>query len=280
MSTKWKPVSNLEAGKPLPKEEVDFILIGAGLPRTGTMSTYTALEMILPGKCHHMARVGTDETSRNISFWPKAVAGDVSEVEWRQFIKAERLSAGVDYPISLFWKDLVKIYPNAKVLLNDRDPVRWYESVKSTILQVVGLVNGPATRWNLLMRLLLKVSGQEAMSVVPTVTCYAPTPLGPEFPRGLFGAVEGGQEEAVKFFEAWKEQVIREVPAERLLVWQVKEGWGPLCQFLGVPVPDEPFPNVNDTPTMLDRIRKFKRIVAGTWAITVGLAGIVAYQLI
>ena len=175
----------------------------AGLPRTGTMSTYTALEMILPGKCHHMARcnishfrfillkyisrVGTDETSRNISFWPKAVAGDVSEVEWRQFIKAERLSAGVDYPISLFWKDLVKIFPNAKVgnsvirlvwsgrwasrfrkcplvvsftsvlnrsvqkspiqvLLNDRDPVRWYESVKSTILQVVGLVNGPATR--------------------------------------------------------------------------------------------------------------------------------------
>ena len=74
-------------------------------------------------------------------------------------------------------------------------------------------------------------------------------------------------------------------------------------QFLGVPIPDEPFPNVNDTPTMLDRIRwivnsfksktklmnckmkehiprKFKRIVAGTWAITVGLAGIVAYQLI
>ena len=63
----------------------------------------------------YICRVGTDETSRNISFWPKAVAGDVSEVEWRQFIKAERLSAGVDYPISLFWKDLVKIYPNTKV---------------------------------------------------------------------------------------------------------------------------------------------------------------------
>ena len=63
----------------------------------------------------YISRVGTDETSRNISFWPKAVAGDVSEVEWRQFIKAERLSAGVDYPISLLWKDLVKIYPNAKV---------------------------------------------------------------------------------------------------------------------------------------------------------------------
>ena len=73
-STKWKPLPNIGEGKPLPHEEVEFILIGAGsrlvkcsnleewhfafsgLPRTGTKSTYTALEMILPGKCHHMAR--------------------------------------------------------------------------------------------------------------------------------------------------------------------------------------------------------------------------------
>ena len=74
----------------------------------------------------------------------------------------------------------------------------------------------------------------------------------------------------IRFFNAWKAQVIREVPADRLLVWQVKEGWAPLCQveifiniryfspmlqFLGVPVPEEPFPNVNDTPTMLRRLR-------------------------
>jgi hypothetical protein len=105
----------------------------------------------------------------------------------------------------------------------------------------------------------------------------------------MFGAVEAGQEEAVRFFEAWKAQVVKEVPAERLLVWQVKQGWGPLCevaiiihqpsainhlppaishqppaslvftqislQFLGVPVPEQPFPNMNDTPSMLKRIR-------------------------
>lgn len=129
------------------------------------------------------------------------------------------------------------------MLLNDRDPVRWYESVKNTILQVVGWINGPATRYNQgarlqkmtipvtrfnpIMQLLLKLSGQGAISVVPAVscwslhwrthlpipklilqaTCYAPTPLGSEFPRGLFGAVESGQEEAVRFFQAWKAQV-------------------------------------------------------------------------
>jgi len=131
----------------------------------------------------------------------------VLDAEWREFVRDERLSAGVDYPISLFWKDLVKMYPNAKVLLNDRDPVRWYESVKNTILQVVGWINGPATRFNPIMQLLLKLSGQGAISVVPAATCYAPTPLGSEFPRGLFGAVERGQEEAVRFFQAWKAQV-------------------------------------------------------------------------
>ena len=39
----------------------------------------------------------------------------MSDAEWREFVRAERLSAGVDYPISLFWKDLVRMYPKAKV---------------------------------------------------------------------------------------------------------------------------------------------------------------------
>merc|ERR1712071_504321 len=122
-------------GKLLPAEEVDFVLIGAGLPRTGTMSTFTALEMILPGKCHHMVRAIGDTTPRNRTLWLKAVKEKVTDDEWKQFIRDEGLSAGVDYPTSLFWKDLMRIYPNAKVLLNDRDPVHWYESVKNTILQ-------------------------------------------------------------------------------------------------------------------------------------------------
>ena len=276
MVEQMKKYDAISHGKPLPSCEVDFVLIGAGLPRTGTMSTYTALEKILPGKCHHMARVGTDKTDRNVTFWLKAVVGDVTDEEWRQFVKDERLSAGVDYPVSLFWRDLVRIYPNAKVLLNDRDPVRWYESVRNTILQVVGVSTGPLARFNPLLQLVMFVSGRGKVLVVPKTLCYAETALGSAFPRGMFGAVEDGQEEAVKFFNAWKAQVIREVPADRLLVWQVKEGWGPLCSFLGLPVPEEPFPNVNDTPSMLQRIGIIKKLVLGTWAVTaVGLASAV-----
>jgi len=267
-------------GKPLPKEEVDFVLIGAGLPRTGTMSTYCALEMVLPGKCHHMARVSTDSSGRNLKFWPKAAAGEATEGEWKEFVKAERLSAGVDYPMSLFWKDLVKMYPNAKVLLNDRDPVRWYDSVRNTILNVVTLFSNPIVAYNPLLQLLLVLTGRTAMSVVPKVVCYSPTPLGSAFPRGMFGAVEDGQEEAVRFFDAWKAKVIKEVPADRLLVWQVKQGWEPLCQFLGIPVPEQPFPNVNDTPMMQKNIRALKGMVAATWAITAAAAGAAAYWIL
>lgn len=210
-------------------------------------------------------------------------------------MQVERLSAGVDYPISLFWKDLIKMYPNAKVhiiccfkmsfasmnsyqvgslinctqvtglskislaswnslpnmyhraqwshpqdtqpyiewkqvLLNDRDPVRWYESVKNTIFNVVALFNSPIVAFNPLLQLILVLTGRTAMTIVPKVpslwnemwmqrntslfriqsfqaVCYAPTPLGSAFPRGMFGAVEDGQEEAVRFFEAWKAEV-------------------------------------------------------------------------
>ena len=98
MSEEANEFDALAKGKELPSSEVEFVLIGAGLPRTGTMSTYAALEMILPGKCHHMARVMSDKTDRNTTFWLRAVRGEVTDADWRQFVKDERLSAGVDYP--------------------------------------------------------------------------------------------------------------------------------------------------------------------------------------
>lgn len=115
-------------------EDVEFILVGAGLPRTGTLSTWTALEKILPGKCHHMLRAFTGKNDG--AFWTKASRGELSDEDWREFIRSEQLSACVDYPMSLFWKDLATLYPKAKVLLTVRDPVRWYTSVKNTIRNI------------------------------------------------------------------------------------------------------------------------------------------------
>ena len=124
-------------------EDVDIILIGAGLPRTGTKSTHAALSQHLPGKCHHMSSVVTCTTGNDAKFWLAALDGMVSDKDWITFMKAEGLSATVDYPSAYFWRKLMELYPNAKVLLTDRDPVKWYHSVKNTIYQGCQLIMTP-----------------------------------------------------------------------------------------------------------------------------------------
>merc|ERR1719348_2024340 len=89
-----------------------------------------------------MARVASDNTSRNKDHWKKAIEGDVSEKDWKEFIRLEGMSAGVDFPISIFYKELMEIYPNAKVLFTDRDPEKWYESVKNSIMKMAPFFSG------------------------------------------------------------------------------------------------------------------------------------------
>eukprot|EP00092_Neocalanus_flemingeri_P009387 GFUD01010101.1.p1 GENE.GFUD01010101.1~~GFUD01010101.1.p1 ORF type:complete len:282 (+),score=55.81 GFUD01010101.1:104-949(+) len=251
--------------------EVDFVLIGAGLPRTGTASTCSALEKLLPGKCHHMKRAFTG--SQDAIFWPRAARGELLEEDWKQFITSEGLSAAVDYPMSLYWKDLLKMYPNAKVLLTDRDPVKWYLSVRNTIRQAVSFIM--ASWGGFPLRLIGRLLGRP---VGPALfTCTAPTYLGAKYPQGMFGAVDAGEETAVKFFNDWKAEVIREVPADRLLVFEVKQGWAPLCKFLGVPQPDGPYPNVNDTKEQQEMLGKMKKICFLFWSVAAASVGAAVY---
>ena len=254
-------------------EPVSYVLIGAGLPRTGTLSTFTALEQLLPGRCHHMVRAAQEP--RDHQFWLAASRGELGDEDWREFIRDSRVSASVDFPMSLYWRDLARLYPEAKVILTVRDPVRWFSSVSNTIRQVLRLMQ---ESWlGLPIRVLSWLTRKNTM--VAAFTCTAPTYLGPAYPRGMFGAVDCGQETAVRFFREWRELVEREIPADRLLVFQVKEGWGPLCQFLGVPVPEEPFPNVNDTPSMLQRIRLVKRFCLFLWSLAIAGVGVGGYFL-
>jgi len=253
--------------------EVEFVLIGAGLPRTGTSSTFAALEQLLPGKCHHMLRafIGKNDSK----FWTLAGRGEVSEEDWREFIKTEGLSAAVDFPMSLYWKDLVKMYPNAKVLLTVRDPVRWYLSVKNTIRTMCWFMM--ESLGGLPMRLIGKLSGKTFGPAL--FTCSAPTYLGAKYPKGLFGVVDAGEDTAVKFFNDWTDDVVQHVPADRLLVFEVKQGWSPLCKFLGVPEPEQPFPNLNDTQEQLERLGKVKKFCFVMWSVAIAAVGTAGYFL-
>ena len=68
--------------------------------------------------------------------------------------------------------------------------------------------------------------------------------------QSMFGAIEAGKEASIKFYNDWVEDVKKSIPKEKLLIFSVKEGWKPLCEFLNVEIPENPFPNVNDTVSL------------------------------
>ena len=83
-----------------------------------------------------MARTLRDPAPREGEFWERAARGQVSDQDWLEFIRASRLSASVDFPMSLYWRDLARLHPGAKVVLTVRDPVRWFHSVRNTIREI------------------------------------------------------------------------------------------------------------------------------------------------
>lgn len=141
----------------------------------------------LASACHHMLRGFQD--ANNPAFWTKASEGKIADEELMAFVKESGLSACVDLPMALLWKDLARLYPNAKVLLNIRDPVKWFHSVNNTILQIQNFITKSWMALPLRMIMKLKRSNQNAAA---EFACFAPTCLGPLYPRGIFGAVLSG----------------------------------------------------------------------------------------
>ena len=63
----------------------------------------------------------------------------------------------------------------------------------------------------------------------------------------MFDVIGCGRAESVKYYQEWIEDVKNTVPEDRLLIYNIKDGWKPLCDFLNVPIPDSPFPFLEDT---------------------------------
>lgn len=210
-------------------------VIGAGLGRTGTLSLKLALEELGFDKCYHMYEVIAHP--EDIAVWEAAGRGE--PVDWEALFQGYQ--ATVDWPSCNFYAELLKLYPDAKVVLTVRDPERWYESALRTIYHVrtafPAWLPGPPK-----MRRLMKMTNQL---------------IWDGFFRGRFAE----KDHALAAFNRHNEEVKRTVPPEKLLVFEVREGWAPLCAFLGVPVPeDRPFPKVNDAEDFRARIRKVTTI--------------------
>jgi hypothetical protein len=190
-------------------------VVGAGLPRTATRSLKDALERLLGGRCYHMAEVF--QHLEDVPAWRAAARGD--EIDWRSF--PPDCNAAVDWPASAFWRELAAAHPDAVILLSTRDnAAKWWESADETIFPILRKpVEQPENEeWQ---RMVLELAARE---------------IGPDWDDGA---------RAQAFYERHNEQVRREAPTDRLLEWRATDGWEPICQALGVPVPDEPFPRIN-----------------------------------
>ena len=187
-------------------------VIGAGLGRTGTLSLKQALETLGVGRCYHMTEVFPDPAAPRK--WLRAILGEMED--WEDIFAG--YGATVDWPGCHYYRELARRYSAAKVVLSVRDPDQWYDSARATIL-----------------------SDETAASVVGTPA----QTLVENVVYGTFDRRLDDRAHCIAAFERHNAAVQAKIPAERLLVYDVAEGWGPLCDFLGLPVPETAFPTAN-----------------------------------
>jgi Sulfotransferase domain len=210
-------------------------LIGAGLPRTGTLSQKVALEMLGFAPCYHMVNVLGDLDLALA--WRRALDGDAN---WDEIFGDNQ--ATVDWPGSYFYRELLDVYPDAKVLLSVRDGDAWAASMRDTIW-------GHFYSDELFMHL-----SEARRKVDPKWDAYIDMCIEMWRRSGLIWSEELDLDWMSAAVDRYHADVQRNVPADRLLVWTAKDGWEPLCEFLEVPVPDQPFPHLNDSETYVQRV--------------------------
>lgn len=187
-------------------------VIGAGLGRTGTMSLKAALERLLGGPCYHMIEVFPRPA--HFGLWTAAAHGE--PVDWHALF--DGFQAAVDWPASAFWKQISETFPEAIILLSTRSSAEaWWKSASETIFRVATANRGPVA---------------DMIEAIFEAT----------FTKEIHN-----REAAIAAYERHNANVRATAPRDRLVEWQPKDGWGPLCQALGVAVPTEPFPHVNTT---------------------------------
>lgn len=195
-------------------------VIGSGFGRTGTMSLKNALEEIGFGPCHHMEEVFSNPSQ--VPHWQAVATGRA--VDWHEVFAGYR--AQVDWPGAHVWRELAATFPEAKVVHSVRPEASWWDSFSETIGKFF--------------------TTYPQMPLPPHVRAMADAGME-MIGRQTFGDALTDRESALAAYRRRTEQVRAAIPPERLLVFDVAEGWEPLCRFLGVPIPEVPFPHRNRT---------------------------------
>lgn len=190
---------------------MEMKVIGSGFGRTATASLKMALETLLGAPCYHMSEVLG--RAGHVDLWLEAAAG---KPVWDDIF--EGYAATVDFPGSNYWRELADQYPDAKIVHSVRDPERWFTSTQETIFskRIQDFQNG--TKWGRMIK--------------ATIDDH-------------LGGDMNNRDALIAAFENHTAAVKAAFGPDRLLVFEAKDGWAPLCAFLGVAVPDGPYPYMN-----------------------------------
>lgn len=213
-------------------------VIGAGFGRTGTHSLGLALDRLGLGPCYHLLEVA--KNPGHAEMWLQALDG--KPLDWGQLFAG--YTSTVEWPGAAFFAELAEYFPDAKVILTLRDPGSWFESASETIFEGLELsAQNPDP--------LKRASSQLQRRLILERT---------------FAGRYWEQEYAIEVYQQHIHQVVERIPKERLLLWNVKAGWKPLCEFLQKPTPTQPFPWLNErneflasAPEWAKKIRDEKR---------------------
>ncbi|MCK5748153.1 MAG: sulfotransferase family protein [Oricola sp.] len=186
-------------------------VIGAGFGRTGTASLKLALEQLGFGPCYHMSEVLAN--AGHMDLWNAAAAG---EPDWDAIFKD--YASTTDFPASIYWRELANYYPDAKIILSLRDAERWWESTQETILSREMMRRLEGTPWRVMLENTIDA---------------------------LFDGNIHDHDTLIRVFNEHTQKVKAAFGPDRLLVFEAKDGWAPLCAFLGVAVPEGDYPRVN-----------------------------------
>jgi len=203
-------------------------VIGSGFGRTGTASLKRALEMLGFGPCHHMEEVLANPAQ--VPHWQAVAAGQA--VDWELVFAGYR--SQIDWPGAHVWRELAAAYPAAKVIHSIRPEDAWWTSFSATIGRMM--------------------SGFRDMPAPPHIKAMMQA-MHTAIVENTFGCPPDDRAVVLAAYRRRTEEVRAAIAPERLLVFEVTEGWAPLCAFLGVPVPDAPFPRTNSAEEFWQHVK-------------------------
>jgi hypothetical protein len=257
----------IDTNKDRPKQTMKVLALG--LPRSGSLSMTAALEILGYPEVYHLHKI--PYTSRDYDFWLRANEAKkrnaFSRSDWDEVLGKWEGVADIG---AAFAPQLAEAYPEAKVIILQRPYNKW------------------AASWRLLMSLFDSTTAKFCLYVTDPLLASRRTSCIRQLAMTSVGASEFEDtmdDDRIRAgYERHYEELRRVVPRERLLEMDLGAGWEPLCNFLGKPIPDEPFPKVNSSEELKEGIEYMQsqtiwvaltRIVlpwvVGTGAVVVGL---------